>query len=460
MKFLNKPKEILDSARASTSTDPEPMEVFEEKKICCSPSPHGNSSDPREGTTEELKSDTSSSAVCSSLACGDDPGLWPVSINSGLVNITTVNQMQLNQKKKIGDVIERIIAVIKYLSRQCLAFRDSSKTLFEHDNGNFLKAIEMIASFDSVMREHVHTIESLKPDSSRRAHYLGDGIQDEIIDLLSMTIKNYILNKVRELKYFSIIRLHTEYLKLKAVSATRWSSRIDAIKPLRYYIDKIFDALLEISENSSEWNCFTTHEAHSLALNLVLQEATKVAHELNSTADFPPINTLRPRRRPKQFEYEQHDEVLLDFKINYRVFFRILNQTLTSLKNRFEELKTFHDAFGFFGSKLFSYSKDELMKHSKDLYLKLKDDSRSETNIDGNDLYNEINALKLHFLKNQSSDPHTLLQYLFTNNLISTFPNTAIALRILLTLSVSVASGERYFLKLKIIKNYLRSTMH
>lgn len=100
------------------------------------------------------------------------------------------------------------------------------------------------------------------------------------------------------------------------------------------------------------------------------------------------------------------------------------------------------------------------MKHCKDLHLKLKDDSRNETDIDGIDLYNEINALKLHFLENQSSDPHTLLQYLFTNDLISTFPNTAIALRILLTLPVSVASGERSFSKLKIIKKYLRSTMH
>lgn len=52
-----------------------------------------------------------------------------------------------------------------------------------------------------------------------------------------------------------------------------------------------------------------------------------------------------------------------------------------------------------------------------------------------------------------------MLQYLFENNLIATFPNTAIVLRILLTLPVTVASGERSFSKLKLIKNYLRSTM-
>ncbi|GBO00603.1 hypothetical protein AVEN_252121-1 [Araneus ventricosus] len=37
-------------------------------------------------------------------------------------------------------------------------------------------------------------------------------------------------------------------------------------------------------------------------------------------------------------------------------------------------------------------------------------------------------------------------------------PNLSIAQRILLTLSISVASGERSFSKLKIIKNYFRTT--
>ena len=39
------------------------------------------------------------------------------------------------------------------------------------------------------------------------------------------------------------------------------------------------------------------------------------------------------------------------------------------------------------------------------------------------------------------------------------YPNIEIALRIFLTLPVTVASCERSFSKLKIIKNYLRSTM-
>lgn len=78
-------------------------------------------------------------------------------------------------------MLERIVAIVKYLSTQCLAFQSSSKLLFEHDNGNFLKAVEMVASFDSVMRQHVSPVYSSQK-YVKMTHYLGVQIPNEIIE--------------------------------------------------------------------------------------------------------------------------------------------------------------------------------------------------------------------------------------------------------------------------------------
>lgn len=73
------------------------------------------------------------------------------------------------------------------------------------------------------------------------------------------------------------------------------------------------------------------------------------------------------------------------------------------------------------------------------------------------ELYNEIELLPMFI--DDSTTPLDILNYLFTNKLISVFPNLSTALRIYLTLPVTVAHSERSFSKLKIIKNYLRSTL-
>lgn len=122
---------------------------------------------------------------------------------------TTVNDHHLRaletEKKYWHDVLERIVAVVKFLSRQCLAFQGSSKILFEYDNGNFLTAVEMISPFDPVMREHVNRVYNSQTNSLKMTHYLGYQIQNEIIELMSSKVKNNILDMVRSSKYYSII---------------------------------------------------------------------------------------------------------------------------------------------------------------------------------------------------------------------------------------------------------------
>jgi len=76
--------------------------------------------------------------------------------------------------------------------------------------------------------------------------------------------------------------------------------------------------------------------------------------------------------------------------------------------------------------------------------------------LDGLDLFSELNILN-EIIGLENDKPIHILNYI---KRINSFPNAYITYRIMLTIPVSVASAERSFSKLKLIKSYLRSTMY
>ena len=77
------------------------------------------------------------------------------------------------------------------------------------------------------------------------------------------------------------------------------------------------------------------------------------------------------------------------------------------------------------------------------------------SDIDNLDLFSKLKVLKEVLQINENS-PINVLNYV---KRLEFFLNACIAFRILLTILVTVASAERSFSKLKLIKSYLRSTM-
>uniref|UniRef100_A0ACD5YHS3 Uncharacterized protein n=2 Tax=Avena sativa TaxID=4498 RepID=A0ACD5YHS3_AVESA len=116
--------------------------------------------------------------------------------------IDNVARQQLEKEKDHWrKVLLRILLIVKFLAKHNLAFRGTNSKLYEDSNGNFLGLVEMLAEFDPVIQEHVRRI----TNDETHTHYLGHGIQNELIQLLAAAIKTEIIKKIKEAKYFSVI---------------------------------------------------------------------------------------------------------------------------------------------------------------------------------------------------------------------------------------------------------------
>ena len=83
-----------------------------------------------------------------------------------------------------------------------------------------------------------------------------------------------------------------------------------------------------------------------------------------------------------------------------------------------------------------------------------------EGDIDGYMLAEEMEAVKFLIPESDTLNKQVdILRHIVTFIGSAEFPNFYIALRTLLTIPITVASGERSFSKLNLIKTYLRSSM-
>ncbi|XP_047109381.1 uncharacterized protein LOC124777882 [Schistocerca piceifrons] len=145
------------------------------------------------------------------------------------------------------------------------------------------------------------------------------------------------------------------------------------------------------------------------------------------------------------------DDPTKRYKIEF--YYYLLDIVTTCLDERFNQLKS-RDSFDFLYDivELRNAPPDGLDTKCRNVAVILQD--HESRNIDGLELREEIKVLSTSL--KPGIGPKETLKFIGRHNFC---PNVNVALRILLTLPVTVASGERSFSKLKLIETYLRSTM-
>jgi hypothetical protein len=318
----------------------------------------------------------------------------------------------------------------------------------------------------------------------------------------------------RSTKRWKILTDNVERFTVKPLSDTRWESRVKSVQPIRYQTPQIISALKKLERVATDdHDSKTVSDAQSLVLALekfefivgmviwddVLSTINMVSKKLQSkivcldttlkqiegvityfqkyredgfdasivTAKSiassmgiePGFPAKRQSKRKKYFD-EQNDETeelqhSAIESLKYEYFNVIVDHAIASLTSRFEKLKEFEKIFGFlFNSENLKSLDDNDLRNCCTTFVEtFSHGNNSDVELD--DFFCELKVLR-------SSLPEELMSAVEILHFVKAadcYPNVSIAYRVLLTIPVTVASAERSFSKLKLLRNYLRSTI-
>lgn len=161
--------------------------------------------------------------------------------------------MQSEIKKETNkwvSVLERIVNVTLTLAGSNLAFRGHRENIIgEPNGGNFLALIDLLSKYDPVLKEILSG-----PKYSNK--YMSPAIQNELIQLLSNTVKGTISQEIESAQFFSIIMDTTQdQTKTDQLSqVVRYVSILkdEAERPTSLVVNERFLGFREITDQTGE----------------------------------------------------------------------------------------------------------------------------------------------------------------------------------------------------------------
>ncbi|XP_066382300.1 uncharacterized protein [Miscanthus floridulus] len=311
-------------------------------------------------------------------------------------------------------------------------------------------------------------------------------------------------------KRWNVLLEHVPDLTVKSLSNTRWESRIKSVRAIRYQAPQLRSALLWLSEDgdtepkdrSDAKNLYDVLGSFEFILGMVIWHdilysvnivskklqspsmcvdstlqhievmvnyfqnyrntgfadsvvaATEIALEMGVEALFP---VKRRSVRKKQFDETECNEAILQAEKDFETFYFLVmvDMAISSLKSRFKELQSFNEKFGFLmnSTSLKAMDGADLKDHCIKFVKTFSLDGSS--NVDINDMISELAVMQ----STLPDKPMPVMEIFEFVTEVDCYPNISIAYRILFPMPMTVASAERTFSKLKLLKNYLRSIM-
>ena len=192
--------------------------------------------------------------------------------------------------------------------------------------------------------------------------------------------------------------------------------------------------------------------------NEVLGEAHTIAQRWGIPACF---KSRRIRKTKRFFDELVTDSRLADAEMAFKVnnFYKVLDIAISQLRQRFEGQRSVTEVFGFLMPRNLTKASYTNLETSVKRYV--NNYPSDITSYAQSDLLVRTRSFVRFFREKltEKSSIADILKILHNEDLLSSFAELANVCIHFMTLPVSVATAERSFSKLKIIKNYLRSTI-
>ncbi|KAG1925876.1 zinc finger MYM-type protein [Pimephales promelas] len=384
-------------------------------------------------------------------------------------------------------------------------FRGSSDRLYESDNGNFLKEVELMATYDPVMENHLARIK----DESSHTHYLSHEIQNELIQIVSSeTLRTIKLKELgipfencRGQAYDNganmrgkkqgvqtrLLQLNPRALFVPCGAHTMNLVIADAAKSSQDatgyfgYLQKLFNFF---SGATQRWSILTKHEVRDALLEareavndpVAKVEAQALAEEVASFrfvicsvvwCELLTItNQVNKLLQSSSMQLDVAVRLIDSTKINLSKYRQSgFDEAVSTAKELCEALnietelkeKRVRSTKRHFAYEAADEPLNDALKKLEVTFFNCVVDSALMSLQERFETMNQVKKNMEFCLTSTSA--LDMLTFLHNNGLQEVYPNLWIALRIALTLPVTVASAERSFSKLKLIKTYMRSSV-